>query len=106
MSISSNSASAQDYKSALGIRLSSNPAVVNNSISFKYFLSMKKPPLKGYYHFSGLTSLGALYEIHKPINVPGLKWFMVAVAMLASVDLNTGVPWALSDLTTNSRTSS
>lgn len=67
-------ASAQDYKSALGIRLSSNPAVVNNSISFKYFLN-EKAAIEGLLSFGDPIALGVLYEIHKPINVPGLKWF-------------------------------
>jgi hypothetical protein len=68
------SASAQDYKSALGIRLSSNAAVVNNAITFKYFLN-EKAAIEGLLSFGDPIALGALYEIHKPMNVPGLKWF-------------------------------
>ena len=68
------SASAQDYKSALGIRLSSNAPVVNNSITFKYFLN-QKAALEGLLTIGDPVAIGILYEIHNPINQPGLKWF-------------------------------
>ena len=68
------SASAQDYKSALGIRLSSNAPVVNNSISFKYFLN-QKAAIEALLTIADPVAIGALYEIHMPINQPGLKWF-------------------------------
>ena len=34
-------ANAQDYKTALGVRLSSSAAYVNNSVSFKQFITEK-----------------------------------------------------------------
>jgi len=66
---------AQDYKTALGIRLSSEGAVVNNAISFKFFLNETKA-IEAHFAFGDPTALGALYEVHNPINnVENLKWF-------------------------------
>jgi len=67
-------ASAQEYKTALGIRLSSNPAVVSNGITFKYFLN-EKSALEGILSFNDPVAIGGLYEIHNPIGAPGLQWF-------------------------------
>jgi hypothetical protein len=72
-------ASAQEYKTALGIRLSSNPAVVGNGITFKYFLN-EKAAIEGILAFSDPVAIGALYEIHNPISTPGLQWFYGAGA--------------------------
>ena len=36
-----NDANAQDYKTALGVRLSSSNAMQNNSVSFKHFITEK-----------------------------------------------------------------
>ncbi|MBI1341850.1 MAG: hypothetical protein GC171_02825 [Terrimonas sp.] len=66
---------AQDYKTGLGIRLSSAGAVVNNAVTFKFFLN-EKSAIEAMFAFGDPTALGALYEVHKPINnTQGLKWF-------------------------------
>ena len=66
--------------------------------------SMKKPPLKGYYLLEIQLPLVRYMKFISRSTCRASNGFMVAVALLASVDLNTRVPWALSDLTTNSRT--
>ena len=68
------SAKAQDYKTALGVRLSSNDAVVNNSISFKHFLS-GSTAIEALLSFGDPVALGVLIEKHKPAAVAGLSWF-------------------------------
>lgn len=69
------SVKAQDYKSAIGLRLGYPYA-----ISYKTFVS--KPAAVeiflgggGYLTYGGFN-IGALYQIHKPIQgVEGLKWY-------------------------------
>lgn len=63
-----------DYRTALGIRLSSGPAIVNNSISIKHFLN-ERTAIEGLLSFGDPLALGALVEIHKPIGTSGVRWF-------------------------------
>jgi hypothetical protein len=67
-------ANAQDYKTALGIRISSNDAIVNNSISLKYFLN-STTVLEGLLSFGDPLALGLLVEKHRSLSLPGLNWF-------------------------------
>lgn len=69
-----HSASAQEYKTALGVRLSSSAAMVNNSISLKRFLN-EKSAIEALFSFGDPLSLGALYEIHKPFSAAGIQWY-------------------------------
>ncbi len=62
------------YKTALGIRLSSSQAMVNNSISIKHFLN-DRVAIEGLLSFGDPLAIGALVEIHKPIGVSGIQWF-------------------------------
>ncbi|HEY6505708.1 MAG TPA: hypothetical protein VIZ28_17150 [Chitinophagaceae bacterium] len=68
------SASAQDYKTALGVRLSSSSAMVNNSISLKHFLN-ETTAVEALFSFGDPLALGALVEVHKPFSTQGLQWF-------------------------------
>lgn len=70
---------AQQYKTALGIRLSNKDAIVNNSISLKYFFS-STTAIEGLLSFGDPLALGVLIEKHKPLAVTGLKWFYGAGA--------------------------
>ena len=77
--------SAQDYKTALGIRLSSSQAMVNNSVSIKHFLN-EKTAIEGLLSFGDPLSIGALVEIHKPLGgTSGIKWFYGGGAYLGFV---------------------
>lgn len=75
MAVASN-LKAQDYNSAIGLRFG-----YPLSISYKTFLSESNALelYAGYRGYSGIYSyftVGALYEIHKPINgVDGLSWY-------------------------------
>ena len=69
-----SSLSAQNYKTALGVRLSSSNAMQNNSISIKQFIS-EKMAIEGLFTFGDPLALGALVELHKPLNPAGLSWF-------------------------------
>ena len=71
----SKTTSAQDYKTALGIRLSTDAAVINNSVSIKHFIN-EKVAIEGLLSFSNPVAIGGLLEIHKPLTATeGLKWF-------------------------------
>lgn len=70
----SSAVSAQDYRSALGVRLSSSAAMVNNSISFKQFIS-DKTAIEAYFSFGDPLALGAMLEFHKPLAPSGLRYY-------------------------------
>ncbi len=57
---------AQDYKMALGVRLSSNPAAVSNSITFKYFLN-QQTAVETLLSFGDPLAIGVLVEKHHPL---------------------------------------
>src|SRR5258706_6542109 len=65
---------AQNYRTAVGIRLSSSAAMVNNSVSVKHFIN-SKTAIEGLLSFSDPLALGALVEFHQPISTAGLQWF-------------------------------
>jgi hypothetical protein len=69
-----NSVNAQDYKTALGVRLSSQTAMQNNSISIKHFIS-EKTAIEGLFTFGDPLALGVLLEFHKPLSASGLTYF-------------------------------
>jgi len=70
---------AQDYKLALGIRLSNTSPTINNSVTGKYFIT-DRTAIEGLVSFGSRFGLGGLLEIHNPLNVAGLKWFYGAGA--------------------------
>lgn len=67
-------ASAQDYKTAIGLRLSSSQAIVNNSVSLKHFLN-ETTAIEGLLTFGDPLAISGLVEIHKPVGASGIKWF-------------------------------
>ena len=79
-----NNVSAQDYKTGLGVRLSSSQAMVNNSISLKYFLN-ERTAVEGLFSFGDPLALGALLEIHKPIPATGIRWYYGGGGYLAFI---------------------
>jgi len=70
----SQKAVAQDYRFGIGIRLSNSTPTLNNSITGKYFIT-DKSAVEGLVSFGSRFGMGALLEIYKPFNTPGLKWF-------------------------------
>ena len=82
IAISTTQLKAQDYKTALGIRLSSKDPAVNNSVSFKYFMNPKLA-VEALFTFDRRAAIGGLLEIHNPIpSTEGLKWFYGAGAYI------------------------
>jgi len=69
-----SSLSAQNYKTALGVRLSSSNAMQNNSISIKQFIN-QKTAIEGLFTFGDPLALGAMVEFYKPLTPEGLSWF-------------------------------
>jgi hypothetical protein len=68
-----------EKKHALGIRISSQDAVVNHSISYKYFFN-STTAVEGLFSFSDPVAIGILLEKHKPFGPTGLSWFAGAGA--------------------------
>lgn len=68
------SVNAQDYKAAVGIRFSSKAALINNSVSLKYFFS-EKTAVEGLISLSDPFALGLLIEQHKPLLTNKFKYF-------------------------------
>ena len=70
-----NRLSAQDYKVAIGVRLSSAAPTLSNSISVKYFLDSTNA-IEGLISFGTRFGLGGLYERHQLIGAtPAFTWF-------------------------------
>jgi len=73
---------AQTYKTALGIRLSSKDAVINNSVSFKHFIN-EKAAIEALFTFDRRAAIGALFEMHTPVaSADGLVWYYGAGAYI------------------------
>lgn len=76
---------AQDYKAAVGIRFSSKAALINNSISLKYFFS-EKTAVESLISLNNPFALGFLLEQHKPLAANNLKYFYGGGIMPSSAD--------------------
>ena len=76
--------SAQNYKTALGVRLSSSNAMQNNSISIKQFIN-ETTAIEGLFTFGDPLALGALVEFHKPLTPAGLTYFYGAGGYISFV---------------------
>ena len=80
--ISASQIQAQDYKTALGIRLSSSGPAINNSVSFKHFMNPKLA-VEALFTFDKRAAIGGLLEVHNPMPpTEGLQWFYGAGAYL------------------------
>jgi hypothetical protein len=66
--------SAQEYKTALGVRLSNSAAMVNNSVSLKHFLN-ESTAVEALLSFGDPLAIGALIEKHKPLSTAGVQWY-------------------------------
>lgn len=72
--------SSSGYRqNALGIRISSRDAAVNNSISYKYFFT-QTTAAEALFSFSDPIALGLLVEKYKPFGSSGFSWFYGAGA--------------------------
>ena len=71
---SATTVSAQDYKTALGVRLSNTAPMINNSITLKHFLN-ERAAVEALFSFGDPLALGALFEIHKPLGTAGIQWY-------------------------------
>ena len=63
------------YKMAVGIRFSTAPPTINNSISFKYFIDQTNA-VEALASFGSRFGLGGLYERHQLIGAtPAFTWY-------------------------------
>jgi hypothetical protein len=65
---------AQDYKSSVGLRLSSNAAAINHGISAKVFFSPAFA-FEGLLTFGNSVALGFLAEKHHSLGAQGVSWY-------------------------------
>jgi len=73
--ISQSSIAQDDYRLALGLRLSNSTPTLNSSFSGKYFIT-DRSAVEGLVSFGSRFGMGALLEIHQPFaSAPGLRWF-------------------------------
>ena len=80
---------AQEYKTAVGIRLGPNAPAISPGFTIKHFLN-EKHALEGIMSVGNGFGLGALYEWHIPIAaVEHLQWFAGAGGYLAFRDSET-----------------
>ncbi len=87
--INNVSAQGTNYRTALGVRLSSSNALQNNSVSFKQFIT-DKTAIEALFTFGDPLALGAMLEIYKPLAADGLSWFYGGGGYIAFVKtLNT-----------------
>lgn len=68
-----SSVQAQQTPLALGVRISSNAPIINNSVSLRYYISQKQA-IEGLLSFDPLA-IGGLYEVFQPLGPEGLSWF-------------------------------
>ena len=66
--------SAQDYRFAVGVRLSNSTPTINSSITGKYFVT-ETTAIEGLVSFGSRFGLGALIESHRPFKPAGFGWF-------------------------------
>jgi hypothetical protein len=75
LSAQESTSSAQNYKLAIGVRLSSAAPTLSNSVSVKYFMD-ETNALEGLISFGTRFGIGGLYERHQLIGAtPALTWF-------------------------------
>ena len=67
-------ASAQDYRVAIGVRLSNATPTLSNSITVKYNMNQRSA-IEGLLSFGSRFGIGALYEVNNLTTVQGLNWF-------------------------------
>jgi hypothetical protein len=70
-----NRSAAQDYKFAIGLRLSTASPTISNSVTAKYFFT-DRSAIEGLVSFGTRFGIGGLYEREQLIGgVQGLNWF-------------------------------
>ena len=70
---------SSERRHQLGIRISSQDAAVNHSISYKYFFN-STTAAEALFSFSDPVAIGLLIEKYKPFGPLGLTWFWGAGA--------------------------
>lgn len=70
---------AQGYKTAVGVRFSSNDAVVNHSLSLKHFFR-ETVAIEAMASFVKPYAIGVLIEKHHSLTNPNFTWFWGAGA--------------------------
>jgi len=83
-----NNSRAQDYRFALGLRLSNDIPTISNSVSGKYFVTDLNA-IEGIVSFGSRFGIGALLELHRPFATPGLSWYFGGGAYVGWEDHDT-----------------
>jgi hypothetical protein len=79
--VSIEKVNGQEYSNALGIRLSTAQATINQSVSYRRYIN-ENTAIEGLLSFDPIA-VGVLYEKIYPLGAPGLQWFFGGGAYVA-----------------------
>ena len=85
-----NTASAQLYKQAAGIRVGSTTPAIKTGITYRHFLN-ESNAIEGIISLTDGAGICALYELHKPTTIENLNWFYGAGGYIAGSNKTTYV---------------
>lgn len=74
LSVAGISAKTQNYKTAIGLRLSNGEPILHTGLSVKHFVS-EDAAIEGIINLGSPYGMGAMYLLHKPLPADGLRWF-------------------------------
>jgi hypothetical protein len=86
--VMAGSAAAQDYRFAVGVRLSNSSPTLNNSVTGKYFVT-ERSAIEGLVSFGSRFGMGGLLEIHQQFKPQGFGWFYGGGVYVGFGDNNT-----------------
>lgn len=72
----------ESYHNAIGLRLGSSVPAIKSGITFKHFFG--KSAVEAILSFGDGTAICGLYEIHRPIALSNLQWFIGAGGYVGS----------------------
>ena len=75
------------YTDALGIRIGPTSPAIQNGITYKHFLN-ESNALEGILSLTNGFGICGLYEIHKPLPVENVQWYIGAGGYVAFVNSN------------------
>lgn len=75
------------YTDAVGIRLGPTSPAIQNGITYKHFLNNSNA-IEGILSLSNGFGVCGLYEVHKPLAIEGVQWFVGAGGYVAFVNSN------------------
>ena len=79
------SAASTHYKDAIGIRIGPSSPAIQSGITYRHFLN-ETNALEGLLSLSNGFGICALYEVHKPLPVENVQWFVGVGGYVSSIN--------------------